>query len=163
MGPHGLPQIGHADWNDCLNLNCFSTTPGESFQTADDISDNDKAESVMIAGMFCLACEEMAGLFRQLNQPDRVKFYLSEAASMKHLIYKHGWDGEWFLRAYDAESKKIGSKENEGGRIFIESQGWCILGVEKGIKIILLNEHEIFDNIIPLDKMKDYNQVIVEM
>ena len=33
LGPHGLPLIGRADWNDCLNLNCFSETPDESFQT----------------------------------------------------------------------------------------------------------------------------------
>ncbi|MBN1763895.1 MAG: hypothetical protein JW860_01450 [Sedimentisphaerales bacterium] len=127
-GPHGLPQIGHADWNDCLNLNCFSTTPGESFQTAGDISAGDKAESVMIAGLFCVACEDLAGIYRQIEQTEKAETCLAEASSMRHIIHKHGWDGEWFLRAYDAESRKIGSKDNEEGRIFIESQGWCIMG-----------------------------------
>lgn len=51
LGPHGLPQIRRADWNDCLNLNCFSEEPGESFQTFGP-SEGPNAESVFIAGMF---------------------------------------------------------------------------------------------------------------
>ncbi len=51
LGPHNLPLIGRADWNDCLNLNCFSTEPGESFQTFGP-SEGPNAESVFIAGMF---------------------------------------------------------------------------------------------------------------
>ena len=51
LGPHGLPLIGRADWNDCLNLNCFSEEPGESFQTFGP-SEGPNAESVFIAGMF---------------------------------------------------------------------------------------------------------------
>ena len=43
---------------------------------------------------------------------------------MRNVIYKDGWDGEWFLRAYDAYGKKLGSSENIEGKIFIESQGW---------------------------------------
>ena len=51
LGPHGLPLIGRADWNDCLNLNCFSAHPGESFQTTGP-SEGPVAESVFIGGMF---------------------------------------------------------------------------------------------------------------
>ena len=53
LGPHGLPLIGRADWNDCLNLNCFSEEPGESFQTTGN-REGRTAESVFIAGMFAL-------------------------------------------------------------------------------------------------------------
>ncbi|GHV36558.1 hypothetical protein FACS18949_16100 [Clostridia bacterium] len=53
LGPHKLPLIGRADWNDCLNLNCFSEEPGESFQTSSNF-ESGKAESVFIAGMFVL-------------------------------------------------------------------------------------------------------------
>ncbi len=127
-GPHGLPLIGHADWNDCLNLNCFSTTPGESFQTAGHIENDRVAESVMIAGLFCKACDEMAGILKYIGKEDEAHKYLSYKEEMKYTIYEHGWDGEWFLRAYDAFGRKIGSSENEEGKIFIESQGWCILG-----------------------------------
>jgi cellobiose phosphorylase len=128
LGPHGLPLIGHADWNDCLNLNCFSTTPGESFQLAGHIENDKVAESVMIAGLFCKACDEMADILRNINHSEQAKDYNKKAEAMRQTIYEHGWDGEWFLRAYDANGTKIGSKENEEGKIFIESQGWCILG-----------------------------------
>jgi cellobiose phosphorylase len=128
LGPHGLPLIGHADWNDCLNLNCFSTTPGESFQLAGHIEDDKVAESVMIAGLFCNACEEMAGILQHIKKAKQARDYSKHAEDMRQTIYQHGWDGEWFLRAYDSYSKKLGSKENKEGKIFIESQGWCIMG-----------------------------------
>ncbi|HLP18030.1 MAG TPA: glycosyl transferase, partial [Bacteroidota bacterium] len=127
-GPHGLPLIGHADWNDCLNLNCFSTTPGESFQLAGHIENDKVAESVMIAGLYCRACDEMAGILRSIGDTTQASAYLRDAQEMRATIYAHGWDGEWFLRAYDSFGNKIGSSENEEGRIFIESQGWCVLG-----------------------------------
>nr|AQQ75016.1 hypothetical protein [uncultured bacterium] len=127
-GPHGLPLIGHADWNDCLNLNCFSTTPGESFQLAGHIENDKVAESIMIAGLFCRACHEMEALLKFLGDSSKARYYAECAEKMTALVYKHGWDGEWFLRAYDAMSRKIGSQENDEGKIFIESQGWCVLG-----------------------------------
>lgn len=127
-GPHGLPLIGHADWNDCLNLNCFSTTPGESFQLAGHIADDKTAESVMIAGLFCRACDEMAALETKMGVVKKNGDFKKIAEDMRQTIYAHGWDSEWFLRAYDSYGKKLGSSENEEGKIFIESQGWCVLG-----------------------------------
>lgn len=127
-GPHGLPLIGHADWNDCLNLNCFSTIPGESFQLAGHIENDKIAESVMIAGLFCRACEEISGLMNFLGKNKEAENFIKQADEMRNTIYRHGWDGEWFLRAYDSYSNKLGSSENDEGKIFIESQGWCILG-----------------------------------
>ena len=127
-GPHHLPLIGHADWNDCLNLNCFSDTPGESFQLAGDVNKGDVAESVMIAGLFCAACNELSDIYTFLgeeNKAEQIRDYYNE---MSAAILKNGWDGAWYLRAYDARGEKIGSKENDEGKIFIESQGWCILG-----------------------------------
>ncbi len=128
LGPNGLPLIGHADWNDCLNLNCFSTEPGESFQLAGHIENDDVAESVMIAGLFCMACDEMTGILTFIGEQSEAEKYKSHADKMRETIKSKGWDGEWFLRAYDAYGDKIGSKECEEGKIFIESQGWCILG-----------------------------------
>ena len=127
-GPHGLPLIGHADWNDCLNLNCFSTTPGESFQLAGHIENDRVAESVMIAGLFCRACEDMFDMLKYLGEDQKADEYKKQAADMREVIYKHGWDGEWFLRAYDSFGNKLGSSVNEEGQIFIESQGWSVLG-----------------------------------
>ena len=126
-GPHGLPLIGHADWNDCLNLNCFSTEPNESFQTAGDVKDS-TAESVMIAGLFLYASREMAGLYEWLGAPADHQRMRDAYALMLKVVEEQAWDGEWYTRAFDAKGKPVGSHTNEEGKIFIESQGWCVLG-----------------------------------
>lgn len=127
VGPHGLPLIGRADWNDCLNLNCFSTEPGESFQTSTS-KDGKVAESVMIAGMFCYIGEEYVSLMEKSGNKAEAKRVAEEVEKMRQVIMKDGWDGSWFVRAYDDFGKKIGSDENEEGKIFIESQGLCVMG-----------------------------------
>ncbi len=134
LGPHGLPLIGRADWNDCLNLNCFSNTPGESFQTTTS-KDGKVAESVFIAGMFVFYGPEYVKLCELTGQADEAKKAQEEVNTMNEAVLKYGWDGEWFIRAYDDFGQKIGSNENEEGKIFIESQGFCSMagiGVDKG-------------------------------
>jgi cellobiose phosphorylase len=126
LGPHGLPLIGRADWNDCLNLNCFSDTPGQSFQTTTN-KEGKTAESVFIAGLFVLACKELAAMARKRKLKHEAESYLAQAAKMEKVICQHGWDGQWFVRAYDDYGKPIGSKTCEEGKIFIESQGICIM------------------------------------
>ncbi|MDR2547015.1 MAG: glycosyl transferase [Lachnospiraceae bacterium] len=123
-GPHGLPLIGRADWNDCLNLNCFSEHPGESFQTY-GTSEGVVAESVFIAGMFVRYGEEYAELCELLGDTAEAARARAEVEIMHQTILEHGWDGEWFLRAYDAHGNKVGSKECDEGQIFIEPQGFC--------------------------------------
>lgn len=140
-GPHNLPLIGRADWNDCLNLNCFSAHPGESFQTFGP-SEGPVAESVFIAGMFVKYAEEYAQLAELMNMPEEAARARTEAAAMNEAILKDGWDGDWFVRAYDAYSRKVGSKECEEGQIYIEPQGFCVLagvGVEEGLAEKALN------------------------
>ncbi len=124
LGPHGLPLIGRADWNDCLNLNCFSNDPNESFQTTENKSDG-TAESVMIAGLFVVYGREFARLCSQIGKKEEAMEAEKHVNQMIETVKKHGWDGEWFLRAYDFFGRKVGSKENEEGKIFIESNGWC--------------------------------------
>jgi cellobiose phosphorylase len=126
LGPHGLPLIGRADWNDCLNLNCFSDTPGQSFQTTTN-KDGKVAESVFIGGLFVLAGKELAAIALHRGRKEEAARYLADAARMEETVRKHGWDGEWFLRAYDDFGHKVGSKECEEGKIFIEPQGFCVL------------------------------------
>lgn len=136
MGPHLLPLIGRADWNDCLNLNCFSWDPNESFQTTENKTEGSKAESLMIAGLFIVCGQDYVTLCRQIGnnqEADRAQSYID---SMIEAVKKHGWDGDWYLRAYDYYGKKIGSNENKEGKIFIESQGWCAMakvGLEEGM------------------------------
>lgn len=134
-GPHALPLIGRADWNDCLNLNCFSEHPGESFQTFGP-SEGPVAESVFIAGMFVKYGEEYAELCEIAGDEAEAKRAREEVAKMYDAILEAGWDGDWFLRAYDAHSNKVGSKECEEGQIYIEPQGFCVLagvGVKEGL------------------------------
>ncbi|MBE5830552.1 MAG: glycosyl transferase [Butyrivibrio sp.] len=134
-GPHGLPLIGRADWNDCLNLNCFSEHPGESFQTFGP-SEGPVAESVFIAGMFVKYGEEYAQLCELLGDQAEADRARKEIEQVYQAAITAGWDGEWFVRAYDAYSHKVGSKECEEGQIYIEPQGFCVLagiGVKEGL------------------------------
>lgn len=134
-GPHGLPLIGRADWNDCLNLNCFSEYPGESFQTFGP-SEGPVAESVFIAGLFVKYGEEYAQLAELLGDKEEAARARKEVEIMYEAVLAHGWDGDWFLRAYDAFGNKVGSKECEEGQIFIEPQGFCVMagiGVKEGL------------------------------
>jgi cellobiose phosphorylase len=134
LGPHGLPLIGRADWNDCLNLNCFSETPDESFQTTGNRTGR-TAESVFIAGMFVGVAPDYAYLADKLGHGDEARRARAEAANMTNVVLEHGWDGDWFLRAYDFFGNKVGSKDCKEGQIFIEPQGFCVMagiGLQSG-------------------------------
>lgn len=134
LGPHGLPLIGRADWNDCLNLNCFSTTPDESYQTTTS-KDGKVAESVLIAGMFVYIGNEYVKICENIGLYDEAKEAKNYINTMKETVLKYGYDGEWFIRAYDDFGNKVGSKENEEGKIYIETQGFCSMagiGLEDG-------------------------------
>jgi len=135
LGPHGLPLIGRADWNDCLNLNCFSSDPNESFQTTENKTEGSKAESLMIAGLFVVYGRDYVELCNRIGRTVEAKRAEKCVDEIVDAIKRHGWDGEWFLRAYDFYGNKVGSDENEEGKIFIESNGWCSMagvGLKEG-------------------------------
>lgn len=134
IGPHGLPLIGRADWNDCLNLNCYSEKPGQSFQTTTN-KDGRVAESVLIGGLYVLACAEMAALTVHRLGEQEADRYREAAQHMQGIVLSSGWDGKWFRRAYDDHGDPVGSRECEEGKIFIEPQGICTMagiGLEDG-------------------------------
>ncbi|MBN1302494.1 MAG: glycosyl transferase [Melioribacteraceae bacterium] len=140
LGPHKLPLIGRADWNDCLNLNCFSKNPDEPFQTTEN-QKGGVAESLMIAGLFVAYGNEFIQLCEKINKTDEAEKASLYVGKMEEAIDKYGWDGNWFLRAYDYYGEKIGSNENEEGKIFIESQGYCIMagvGLNDGKAVMAL-------------------------
>ena len=126
LGPHGLPLIGRADWNDCLNLNCFSTRPGESFQTTGP-SEGPVAESVFIAGMFVKYGRAWADICRHVGLVEEAADARAETDRMEKTVLDAGWDGAWFRRAYDAFGHPVGAKECQEGQIFIEPQGMCVM------------------------------------
>lgn len=135
LGPHGLPLIGRADWNDCLNLNCFSEEPDESFQTTGNRKGR-TAESVFIAGLFVYVAPDYIALCEKRGLKAEAESARQHAEQMCRTVLEHGYDGEWFLRAYDFFGSKVGSKECEDGQIFIEPQGFCVMagiGVENGL------------------------------
>ncbi len=134
LGPHGLPLIGRADWNDCLNLNCFSETPDENYQTTGNRVGR-TAESIFIAGMFVHIGPEYVALAERRGEKDEAKKARELIAKMTETVLTHGWDGNWYLRAYDFFGNKVGSKECEDGQIYIEPQGYCAMagiGLESG-------------------------------
>ena len=136
LGPHMLPLIGRADWNDCLNLNCFSWDPNESFQTTENKTEGSQAESLMIAGLFVVCGRDYVELCRERGLQAEAGRAQTLVDNMVEAVKKHGWDGDWYLRAYDYYGRKVGSRENEEGQIFIESQGWCSMagiGLEEGM------------------------------
>ena len=136
LGPHLLPLIGRADWNDCLNLNCFSLDPDESFQTTENKTEGSQAESLMIAGLFIVCGRDYVALCHQMGNRQEAERAQGFIDSMVEAVKKSGWDGDWYLRAYDYFGNKVGSKENKEGKIFIESQGWCAMakaGLEEGM------------------------------
>jgi len=124
LGPHKLPLIGRADWNDCLNLNCFSENPNDSFQTCTN-KEGKVAESVFIAGLFVFYGKEYVEIAKRTGDSTEAERAEAAIMQMEETVKTHGWDGEWYIRAYDDYSNKVGSKENEEGKIFIESQGIC--------------------------------------
>jgi len=133
LGPHALPLIGRADWNDCLNLNCYSDEPGESFQTCANIES--QAESVFIAGMFVFYGKQYSEICSKRGENDEAKRADEAVKNMHDTILKHGWDGDWFLRAYDSNGDKVGSNECKDGKILIEPQGMCVMaevGIDSG-------------------------------
>ncbi|MBU3161530.1 glycosyl transferase [Clostridium frigoris] len=141
LGPNGIPLIGRADWNDCLNLNCFSTEPDESFQTFGD-PDGRVAESVLIAGMFVFIGPEYVELCKRFDLIEEATIAQNHIDKMRKTVIERGFDGDWFLRAYDAFGNKVGSKENAEGQIYIESQGFCVMagiGVEEGLALKALD------------------------
>lgn len=148
LGPHKLPLIGRADWNDCLNLNCFSETPGESFQTCANY-ESDKPESIFIAAMFVHYGKDYAKICDLIGRDDEAALARKAVDDMYDAVIQHGWDGDWFLRAYDAFGDKVGSKECRYGQIFIEPQGFCVLaeiGIKEGLaKKALTSVEQILD------------------
>ena len=126
LGPHGLPLIGRADWNDCLNLNCFSEHPGESFQISGP-SEGPVAESVFIGGMFVKYGRAWAGILRHVGREDEAAAAEKAVAAVEAAVLDAGWDGAWFRRAYDAFGRVVGGAACEEGQIFIEPQGMCVM------------------------------------
>ncbi len=111
LGSHGLPLFGRGDWNDTL----------------DYIGGEDGGESVW-GGMFYVAMLnkliELARFIRCDDLEEKTKVLRDQLVSA---INEWCWDGDWYIRAFGAKSKKIGSRENKYGKIFLNAQSWAVI------------------------------------
>ncbi len=127
-GPHGLPLIGRADWNDCLNLNCFSSTPGESFQTTENQAGG-VAESVFIAGMFCAIGPDYAALARRRGDEAEADARREGGRGHDGAVVEHtAGTASGSCAPTTSSATRSARNENDEGQIWIEPQGFCVMG-----------------------------------
>lgn len=105
-GRHGLPLLGFADWNDTVNLPTG-------------------AESLFTANLYGWALREFIALLEHLGQPSDE--YRAAYEEMKARLEQHGWDGQWYVRYFDAEGNPLGSSKNTYGQIYLNGQSWAVL------------------------------------
>ena len=137
LGPHGLPLIGRADWNDCLNLNCFSKTPGESFQTTANF-ESGVAESLFIAGMFVGVCPDYQELCRRYGWRTRRPRPSPGAQSRdaKRLCSSMAGTASGSCAPMMRSATRSAAHECDEGQIYIEPQGFLVMagvGVKEGL------------------------------
>lgn len=111
FGAHGLPLTLASDWNDCMGR----------FAKAR------RGESVMVAEQYLYDLGLMAGLARARGETKRAAAMESRRATLAKAFAKTCWDGAWWIRAFDDEGRPVGSRTNEFGRIWLNSQTWAVL------------------------------------
>ncbi len=109
LGANGLPLLGRADWNDCLN----------AFEGA---------ESLFTAGLYCAAAKSIESLHLARDDKRAARRAARRHAAMAERINRVGWDGKWYVRLITRDGDRVGSKQNRHGKIFIESNVWAVLG-----------------------------------
>ncbi len=107
-GAHGLPLAGFADWNDTINLRTG-------------------AESLFTANLYGKALREMITLAEMLGYSYNLEQFKSYYQEMQTAINRAAWDGEWYLRYFDADGSPIGSHANPQGQIFTNAQSWAVI------------------------------------
>ncbi|MBN2288529.1 MAG: glycosyl transferase family 36 [Candidatus Glassbacteria bacterium] len=118
-GEHGLPQTGHADWNDGLN-------PGAM-----------ESESLFNTMLFCAAAREVAALADFTGDPELATLCRSRYDEIKRIANQVAWDGAWYRRILLAGGGHIGGKAISPGTIFLEPQAWSVIsGVADGSRAI---------------------------
>jgi cellobiose phosphorylase len=108
VGARGLPLLGFADWNDTVNLRAG-------------------AESVFTACLYGAALNELAALADAGGDAEAAARWRSWHAEMKKRVNDCAWDGEWWIRYFDADGTPIGTSRAEKARIWINSQTWSVI------------------------------------
>ena len=108
VGDHGIPLLGFADWNDCVNL------PG-------------KAESMFNACLYGLGLREMIELCEHLGLDDLAERYRGDHAEMREQVNEVAWDGDWYVRYFTEQGEALGSRNNAHGAIYTNAQSWAVM------------------------------------
>lgn len=111
FGHHGLPLIGSGDWNDGMNL----------------VGIGGKGESVWLGFFLCDVLRQFAPLAAAYGDPSFAELCAGEGVRLHQDIERHGWDGEWYRRAYFDDGTPLGSASNVECRIDSISQSWSVL------------------------------------
>ena len=111
FGEHGLPLIGSGDWNDGMNL----------------VGMQGKGESVWLGFFLCEVLRQFTELARACGDPSFAELCVEEGVRLRQSIEQHGWDGEWYRRAYFDDGTPLGSASNAECRIDSISQSWSVL------------------------------------
>jgi cellobiose phosphorylase len=112
LGPHGLPRIGFADWDDTLNVDHGSGL----------------AESVWCGMQYCRALLDLADLASHLGRTEEAALFRRWYAEMVTAVNTHAWDGAWYARCFDDDGRPIGVAAEPVHRINLNPQTWAVLG-----------------------------------
>jgi len=110
-GQHGLPLIGHADWNDAY----------------DHVGNKGKGESIWLGMALVRACKHVKELAEFLGDTAVAHEMQEKSDELTAIINEVGWDGSWYLAAFNDDGRRIGSQENKEGKVPLNSQTWAIL------------------------------------
>ncbi len=117
FSPRGIPLMGDHDWNDGLSA----------------IGNEWRGESFWVAEFLYMTLEGFIPLAERRGDKAFAEKCRVVMANMKEAMNKHGWDGEWYLQATTDDGEKVGSAENEEGKIFLNPQIWAVMsGIAEG-------------------------------
>ncbi len=127
-GAFGLCRIRSGDWNDCL----------------DQVGNEGRGVSVWLSMAWLWANHQFAELARLAGETEHAAIAEQRAAEMREAIERHGWDGAYYLRAFDDNGRSLGSHTNKQGTLFLNTQTWAVLaGLERGRNALEFAENRL--------------------
>ena len=111
VGAHGLPLMGAGDWNDGMNR----------------VGPKGRGESVWLGWFLFATLGQWAPIAAARGERARAERWSAHAVALRQALDAHGWDGDWYRRAYFDDGTPLGSAENAECRIDSIAQSWAVL------------------------------------